>query len=176
MKPKRQYKPGPTDLCQTPPYALDPILPYLNKNWMWWEPAMGKGNIVNTLASREFWIRGTDIENGFDYFDFSPSDWDASITNPPYSLKFRWLARSIELGKPFALLVPVEMIGAKSAQDLLKYYHFEIMLLNRRVNFVMPNKGLNGAGAQFPVMWLCSGILPEKIVFGEINYPKKPKS
>jgi len=173
MKPKRQYKPGPMDNCQTPAYALDPILPYLNRDWTWWEPAEGKGNIATTMRQNGYTCWGTDIETGYDYFDYCPSGWDASITNPPYGLKFQWLKRIIELGKPFALLVPVEMIGAKTAQDFLKTIPFEIMLLNRRVNFVMPIKGLNGAGAQFPVMWLCSGILPEKIVFGEINYPKK---
>lgn len=133
---------------------------------------MGKGNIVNVLSDAGFNIRGTDIENGWDYFERPLSTlWDASITNPPYGLKYQWLQRSVELGKPFALLVPVEMLGAKKCQDILREVHFEIMLLNRRVNFEMPS-GKSDGQAQFPVMWLCSGILPEKIVFGEINYPK----
>ena len=174
MKLKLQYKSGPMDNCQTPPYALDPILPYLDKSLTWWEPAMGKGNIVNTLVDKGYKIHGTDIEKGWDYFYCElPTLWDVSITNPPYGLKFKWLARCYELGKPFALLVPVEMLGAKQTQELLKVNPFEIMLLNRRVNFEMPNKGYNGAGAQFPVFWLTSRILPEKVMFGEINQ-KKP--
>src|SRR3972149_9208023 len=140
MKPKKSYKPGPMDNCMTPPYALDPIMPFLEKGWMWWEPAMGTGNIVRTLRKHRYKIRGTDVVAGYGYFNWRPNSaaWDASITNPPYGLKYKWLSRSVELDKPFALLVPVEMLGAKKCQEWLKKIPFEIMLLNRRINFIMP--------------------------------------
>ena len=107
-----------------------------------------------------------------DFFESESPEWEASITNPPYGLKYKWLARSIELDKPFALLVPVEMLGAQGCQVLLKTIPFEIMLLNRRVNFIMPS-GKSDGQAQFPVMWLCHRILPEQVMFGEITYPPK---
>ncbi|MBN1430421.1 MAG: hypothetical protein JXB07_18775, partial [Anaerolineae bacterium] len=37
------------DDCQTPPYALDPLLPYLSHEWTIWEPARGDGQLVETL-------------------------------------------------------------------------------------------------------------------------------
>jgi hypothetical protein len=37
----------PKDCYQTPPTALLPLLPYLTSFKTIWEPAMGKGNIVN---------------------------------------------------------------------------------------------------------------------------------
>lgn len=189
MKPKtnRTSKKGSyvaigADVCQTPPYALGPILPYLKKNWMIWEPAAGEGNITNTLRQHGNLVVPTDISYAQDteawvgldkdFFLWEPGLWDAQVTNPPYSIKFKWLERSYELGKPFALLVPVDILGTKQAQVLFKQYGFEIMLLDTRVDFIMPNKGLSGAGAQFSTMWLCWNILPEKIMFGSISEAK----
>jgi hypothetical protein len=91
------------------------------------------------------------------------------MTNPPYSFKFDWLARCYELGKPFALLVPVETIGAKAAQRLMERYGAEQLLLDKRINFEMPNKGWAGSSAQFPVLWLCWRMLPQPIVYGRIT-------
>lgn len=165
------YVPQGYDACQTPPYALDPLLPYLLTEFTIWEPAQGEGLLVDALYDSGFeTVIGTDMLTGQNFLEYEPEqEWHIQVTNPPFSLKYKWLERSYELGKPFALLLPVETLGAKTAQELMKRYGFEIMLLNRRVSFKMPNKGWDGAGAQFPVMWLCWQLLPERIVFGEIT-------
>lgn len=183
MKPKvnraaKPYVAQKIDACQTPAYALDPLLPYLRRfvDPCIWEPANGAGQLSNALRTAGFeYVYTSDILTGESFFDFKPLLWDMIVTNPPYSLKFAWLKRCYELGKPFALLVPVEMIGAASGQVLMQRYGFEIMLLDKRVNFNMPNKGYEGHGAQFPVLWLTWRILPSPVVFGAITYPPKPK-
>jgi hypothetical protein len=181
MKPKtnRTSKQGPyvaigADACQTPVYALGPILPYLSKEITLWESACGDTSLSAELASTGHRVIATDLLEGaeYDFFKYEPVHWDVQVTNPPYSIKFPWLKRSYELGKPFALLVPVDILGAKKAQVLLQQYGFEIMLLDTRVDFIMPNKGLSGAGAQFATMWLCWNLLPEKIMFGSISQAK----
>lgn len=161
------------DRCNTPAYAVDPLLPYIRRDWIVWEPAAGTGNIVNTLAPYVTGIIGTDIHGDYaapphNFFDYQPRVFDAIVTNPPYSIKFDWLERCYGLGRPFALLVPVETIGAQSAQRQMERYGAELLLLNRRVNFEMPNKGWEGSAAQFPVLWLCWQILPIPIVYGKI--------
>ena len=174
MKPKINRIGDPNesqgfDRCQTPPYALDPLLPYIRREWAIWEPASGSGNLVSAVAWHVPEIIGTDILNGCNFFTWQPPHFDAIVTNPPYSIKFAWLDRCYQLGKPFALLVPVETIGAQSAQRLMERYGAELLLLNRRVNFEMPEKGYNGGGAQFPVLWLCWQLLPAPIVYGKIT-------
>lgn len=175
MKPKINRAGDPAesqgfDRCNTPPYALDPLLPYIDSGWCVWEPACGTGNIVDALAPHVLAICGSDLTSNppRNFFDWQPMYFDAIVTNPPYSIKFDWLARCYELGKPFALLVPVEMIGAQSAQRLMERYGCELLLLNRRVNFEMPNKGWEGSAAQFPVLWLCWKMLPAPIVYGKL--------
>ena len=59
--------------------------------------------------------------------------------------------------------VPLEMLGAASCQRLIRPHGFEVMLLDKRVNFKMPNKGYEGGGAQFPVIWLTWQILPNAV-------------
>lgn len=165
------YSPKGYDACQTPAYAIDPLLPYLDKDWIIWEPAAGENNLVEALYDSNYstnQVVVSDILTGQNFFEFSPELWDCLVTNPPYSIKYQWLERCYQLDKPFALLVPVEILGAKTAQNLLKQYGFEMMLLNKRVDFKMPNKGWDSS-AQFPVLWLCWQILPDKVMFGEIN-------
>lgn len=168
----------PFDLCQTPAYALDPMLPFLG--WSMpstvWEPAAGEGQLVEALYDggwKEAHVIQSDIQTGQNFFDYEPKNWDIIVTNPPFSLKLQWLERCYALGKPFALLVPVDVIGTKTAQALMQAHGFELMLLSDRVDFKMPNKGWNGAGAQFSVLWLCHNLLPEKVMFGDIEAGKK---
>lgn len=87
------------DRCQTPPYALDPILPHINKTWTIWEPARGEGNIARTLDYHGYTVIGTDILTGEDFFDTTVEHWDCIVTNPPYSIKYLWLERCYQLGK-----------------------------------------------------------------------------
>jgi hypothetical protein len=48
------------------------------------------------------------------------------------------------------LLVPVETIGTKGAQRLMERYGAEILLLDKRVNFRMPQKGWGWLGCAVP--------------------------
>jgi hypothetical protein len=168
----------PFDRCNTPSYALDPLLPYLKPEWVVWEPAAGTGSLYRALKPHALRTIGTElrtdeigdeVEGGRDFFAWEPAHFDAIVTNPPYSIKYDWLARCYEIGKPFALLVPVETIGAQAGQALMEKHGCELLLLNRRVNFEMPNKGWTGSSAQFPVLWLCWKLLPAPIVYGKLT-------
>lgn len=74
-----------------------------------------------------------------------------------------------QLGKPFALLMPVEVLGAKSAQRNFKAHGIEVILLDKRVNFKMPEKGWLGSGAQFPTAWFTWGLnIGKQITFATL--------
>lgn len=173
--PQDIYTPQGMDACQTPAYALDPLLPYLKQFKRIWEPACGEGLLVDALqdwTGARFEVIATDILQGQNFFDFEPEhEWECIVTNPPYSIKFQWLARCYTLGKPFALLMPVETLGTKTAQDLFERYGIEVILLDKRVNFKMPRKGWDSGGAQFPTAWFTWQLhLPAQLTYGKINY------
>jgi hypothetical protein len=162
MKPKLNRKPGGMDNCATPWYALEPLLPYLNPKWTYWDCASGEGNLARWFREHNLSIIETDIiYGGDDFLSMDQPVHDMIITNPPYSLKYKFLKRCYEVTGRFALLMPVETLGAKTAQDLFKAWGIELMFLDHRVNFKMPYKGWD-CQAQFPTMWFCMGLLPKE--------------
>lgn len=178
MKPKRNQKADvqasdPRDRCETPAYALDPLLPFIPPSARVWESACGTGRIVRVLERHGCSVIGTDLLDGVSFFSYAPPTWDILITNPPYSIKPQWIQRCYDLGKPFALLVPVETIGTGTVQRMMERHGCELLLLDKRVNFHMPNdpQGLQSS-AQFPVLWFCWQMLPAPIVYGRITRRK----
>lgn len=174
-KERKQRKAGRQDQCQTPPYALAPLLPYLPKESVIWEPCCGEGNIVSALTREGYSVVGSDIESGQDFRYWQPPHFDLIVTNPPYSqpLKNEFFARAYQLGKPFAFLVQVDTVGNKGWQLYAKEFGYEQMHLDERIDFKMPGKGYKRGGANFAVTWLCWRLLPERVIFGHIEKPKE---
>jgi hypothetical protein len=174
VKPKRNQKGSikkskTFDQCQTPFYALDPLIPYLPQGIIW-EPAAGDGHIVTKLELTGLDVIAGDILTGQNFFEYIPPQYDLQVTNPPYSIKYQWLERCYELEKPFALLLPLETMGAVKGQRLFERYGIEVILLDKRINFKMPYKKYGGGGAKFPVAWFTWGLnIGQQITFGKIQ-------
>ena len=151
---------------QTPPSALDPLIPYLDKNKTIWECASGKGYLANRLKQEGFKVIATDIITGFDFLTKEPDfDFDIIITNPPYSKKYEFLKKAYELNKSFAFLLPLTTFEGKKRQALFNKYGIEILLLKKRINFITPS----GRGTSwFATAWFCWHLLPQQINFSEV--------
>lgn len=180
MKPKINRKGSlvgakSMDQCQTPAYAIKPLLPYLKQYDVIWEPAAGEGYLIRALFDYGYQaVIASDVEKNF--FGWEPAYYTKHITNPPYSIKYPWLERCYELGRPFALLLPVETLGAARAQKLFDKYGIEVIFLSSRINFKMPNKGWNGSSAQFPTAWFTWKFgVGKPISFAKLDIPKKDK-
>jgi hypothetical protein len=179
-KPKTNYKPGPQDIAQTPPHAIEPLLPYLPTDWIIWESAAGPEHILyHAFEDRGYHVIGTDLLYGerYNFFTYQPDEWTIQITNMPFSIKYKWLARSFELDRPFALLAPYETTFAKDFQVLFRRYNnnpwpIEVLSPERRINYKMPNMGWGiteydeskgkivkrGDSAQMPTAWITWGL------------------
>jgi hypothetical protein len=180
MKPKTNRKgdkdqPMGFDSCQTPPYAVAPLVKYIPKSYRIWEPACGMGMMASALRGHGYDVIDTDILTGSNFFEFEPAEYDCIVTNPPYSAKYSWLERCYLLGKPFALLIPVESIGAWKAQRLYREYGTQFLFLNKRVDFIMPVKG-DESSAQFLVFWSCCDLLDDQVEYGDITKPSKRRA
>lgn len=179
MKPKSNtkgniYAPQGIDACQTPSYALNPLLPHLSQHKKVWESACGEGYMSRALEQKGYEVISSDIVDTRNFLTYEPELWDCIVTNPPYSIKYKWIERCYALGKPFALLLPVETLGAKTAQVMMQEHGVEIILLNQRVDFKMPNKGWLGSSAQFPVMWFTWKLdIGQQLTFASIIDAKR---
>ena len=153
-----------SDDFQTPPEALDYLVPFLKKDWLIWECAMGKGNLVKALREKGFNVIGTDILHGYDFLRWAPERFDCIVTNPPYSLKNEFLERCYELRKPFALLLPLTTLETRRRQRLFKEYGVEIIVLPKRINFETPSG--KGSGSWFAVAWFTNWLnIGKSLVF-----------
>ncbi len=140
---------------QTPPHALLPLYPYLKKDWKIWEPAWGEGNIVRELTKQGYDIFGTDIEGGADFLDPNSHvdfEWDCIVTNPPYSIKDKFLERCYSLDKPFALLMPLTALEGIKRQALYRENGVEVILMDKRINFETPYK-VEKSSSWFATAW-----------------------
>jgi hypothetical protein len=156
------------DDFQTPPAALDILLPYLTKFDMIWECACGNGNLVNALRANDYKVIGTDKE-----YDFitspPPADVKCIVTNPPYSLKNEFVARCFVLGLPFALLMPLSALEGKERQVFYRQSGLQLIIPDKRFHFACPEK-VQGreSNSWFATAWFCHGLsLPRDLLFVE---------
>lgn len=157
MKPKTNYsaKTSPQkDNCQTPPYAVDWLIDHQRIAGPVWEPAPGEGLLARRLRERGI----ETIATQSDFFTTTPPRTGVPltmrwlITNPPFSLKYPWLERCYEIGMPFALLMPSDVLFAQRAQNLFNKHGIYVRIPNRRINFKMPDKGWQSS-AQMSTSW-----------------------
>jgi hypothetical protein len=161
---KPPLKQGNSDDFQTPPGALEPLLPYLRKDWVIWECACGKGNLVEGLKQKGFNVFGTDLyveygdEPKKDFLTEAPNRaFDCIITNPPYRYKQQFLERCYELKKPFALLLPLTTFETEKRQRLFRENGIEVIFMPKRINFETPNKIVNSS-SWFATAWFTWGL------------------
>lgn len=163
-KPKNQGVKH-SDHFQTPPEAILPLLPFLTKDLIVWEPACGKGNLVRAFKSHGYDCFGTDLLTGHDFLTMdAPRPYDVIVTNPPFTVKDGVIARCYEIGKPWALLLPLTALEGQFRQYLYRKHGVQVLVMPKRVNFETPNDA--GSSSWFPTMWVTHGLrLPSDLTF-----------
>lgn len=145
------------DDFQTPPEALDPLLPYIPEDSLVWECACGNKNLVKGLHNAGFPVIASDILTGQDFLTWEPDfPYELILTNPPYSLKNEFLERCYSLGKPFALLMPLTALESKKRQSLYREHGLELIILPKRIAFETPS-GCKSS-PWFSVAWFTYGL------------------
>lgn len=163
---------NPNDEFYTPNYAITPLLKYLKpKSTIWCPFDAEDSNYVKLFSGQGFKVLNTHIENGFDFFEMQMPECDYIISNPPYSLKFEVFKRLFGIGKPFAMLVGVVGLFESAKRfNLFKENKFEIMYFDKRIsyfkNYTDQKPSLN---PPFSSVYMCSGILPNQIIFEPIS-------
>ena len=155
---------------QTPPYAARPILKYLRKNWTVWEPACGKGNLVSAFQDAGRKVVASDIQSGQDFLTWKPRrPFDIVVTNPPHRYMTAFIRRCYELGKPFALLLPLRALEHRERHELYRQYGLQLLLMDRRIEFE-PEDGSESSGdILFSSGWFCWKLLPSDLMFARVS-------
>ena len=136
----------------------------------------GRSHIVDVLEEAGYEVVCSDLSTGQDFFAFSRADVaamavDVAVTNPPYSVRRRWLAHLVELGVPFAILVPETGVGEWAFEPLREVgAEAGLLLLNRRIAYSQRWSERPVGNPPFSSGWVCRGLLPpgQQLVFGEV--------
>lgn len=160
------------DEFYTPSYAVEPLYDFIKPNSTIWCPFDTNNSLfVKLLTSQGHRVINTHLETGHNFFEVDPLECDYIISNPPYSLKYEVFARLFEIGKPFAMLVGV--VGLFESQkrfNLFKNNDFEILYMNKRISYFKDyNDQKPSLNPPFSSVYLTSKMLPQQIVFREVN-------
>lgn len=143
------------DECYTPAEGVEPLLkhlPYWVKN-VWCPCDKPESEIVKALKDSGRVAMATHIDDGVDFLKAAPDPtlYDMIITNCPYSNKDDFIRHCIELGRPWALLLPLDSLCGKHRFELYqKAKHIGVITLHDRLDFT--GKKANW----FYNAWVCS--------------------
>lgn len=161
----------------TPKYAVDILLPYLQKDKVIWAPfSRDEHHFADYLRELGYRVHNThydpDTGEGDDFLTYDPDfDFDLIIDNPPFKGKAKYVERALSWGCPFALFLPFNSFGDNGIPKLFMEHNVEPQMLipDRRTEFLnQPKRGIS-----FKTVYICSGILPKQIVFCKLEKPKR---
>jgi hypothetical protein len=156
---KRPFPNAPrSDEYYTPDYGFELLRPYLPRDVTIWEGAWGTGQLAEHIEAAGYRVVG---DPTWDFLKTRPDDWDLLCTNPPYSRKDEFLERAYALGKPFALLLPVQALGGGARNALFRRHGIELLIPSKRITF-------RGDACCFATAWFCWRLkLPAQLTFVE---------
>ncbi len=152
----RVKKDGPGDEYYTPDYIVEILVPYLKKKnfkTIWCPCDKDWSEYVKVLSANGFNVVYTHIDEGQDFLTFEPDfEFDAIVTNPPFSIKNKILDKCISYGKPWALLLSATCIQGASLIKTISQQDINFIIFDRRISY-------NGERPPFPSWYFTHGIL-----------------
>ncbi len=154
------------DLYETPAVAVEALLRVEKLPRVLWEPAAGRGAIVNVLRSHGHAIVASDlIDYDFD-LDFAvdflktnkaPGRCTAIITNPPYKLATEFAAHALDLVPHVYFLLRLAFLESAKRTKVLERRGLRAVYVFRKRLPMMHRDGWTGrrASSAIPFAWFC---------------------
>ena len=154
----------------TPYYAVEPIVKYIPKHYKIWCPFDEKWSaFYQTFKNLGYDVIRSHISEGKNFFTYEPEEYDIIISNPPFSIKDEILERLYELGKPFAVLLPLNSLQGKSRYKFFSQ-GIQILTFDQRIGFHnQSNMNLTIEGSPFATAYFCRDVLPNDLIIEELN-------
>lgn len=166
------YVRDPHDWYVEPPFCTELLLDRVQFEKVW-DPACGRGTIVETCHTRGIEAIGTDIVDrihadsplSVDFLSPTlapPLDWTDIITNPPYRHAEAFVRRAFELdARRIAVLVRLDFLASQRRQVLFREYQpILVLVLSRRPSMPPGQALLNGTkptSGQHDYCWIIWG-------------------
>lgn len=175
MNFSQQIKTSKSDEYYTPRYAVEIILPYLEKFEHIWCPFDKEhSEFVKALQERGKKVTFGHIDTGQDFFSYdkAPGGVDCIVSNPPFSKRDKVFLRLYELGLPFAMIMNNNgLFDSKARYELFKKNNFELLIPKGRMRFFDETMEVKNS-PNFQSIYVCNGILPQTIEFVDMDIEK----
>ena len=116
------------DCYETPPVAVEALLRVEQLPHFLWEPACGRGNIVNVLRAAGHEVFASDLVDYGDPTHFyrrdflmeykAPDKCEAIITNPPFKLAEQFVAHALRLCPRVIMLLRLAFLESERRREL----------------------------------------------------------
>ena len=159
-----------SDEYYTPPKAVTCLLKYIPQQFktIWCPFDKDNSSYVQELEKAGYNVISSHIDNGENFFYYSPKEYDCIISNPPFSLKDQVLKRLRELDKPFAILLPLPSLQGQSRFEYLK--DCQALIFDKRINFYRDEERTELVkGVAFASIYICKDFLPKDLIFERLQ-------
>ena len=169
------YSAGSNDECYTPDYGVTPILKYIPEGVTVWCPFDTKESEFVKQISKQNKVVHSHLENGQDFYDYEPKQWDVIVSNPPFTGKRQIFERALSFGKPFALIMTNTWLNDSAPKQLFKNKDLQLLMFDKRMKFISPD-GRDNNKITFSSSYYCWDFLPKQIIMEEIKVTKPSAS
>ena len=164
---KLMYSKGDNDECYTPHYAVKPILKYIPKDAIVWCPFDTKESEFVKQISNTNQVEYSHINNGQDFFQYEPDDWDIMLSNPPFTNKRKYFERALSFNKPFALIMTNTWLNDSAPKQLFEDKDLQLLMFDKRMKFNSPD-GRSNDKITFSSSYYCWNFLPKQIIMDKL--------
>lgn len=166
------------DEMYTPFYAVAPLVKHLKNSGyktIWCPFDQEWSAYVRTFREEGFNVIQSSLADGKDFFEYEPDEsYDVIISNPPFSRKDEVLCRLDKLGKPFAILLPLNSLQGKSRFSVFKT-GIQLLSFDQRIGFHTP-KSMEAPieGSPFASAYFCRDFLLRDLIVERLNKYDRP--
>lgn len=122
---------------------------------------------VKVLTDHDFQVTYSHIWTGTDFFDLDLTEYDAVVSNPPFSKREAILDKCFKSETPFALILNFNgLFDSKKRWELFRNNDFELIIPKGRMHFSDGKKVLNSPN--FQSVYVCKGMAEKQIEFVEM--------
>ena len=177
IKNQIYYVNGGGDEQYTPRYGVEVLLPHIKhlKDKIIWCPFDKEDSeFVKVLTENGFKVVYSHLEYGQDFFAYEPDNWDILISNPPYHNKRKFWERCLDLGKPFALLLPLNILSDSvinvTMRERERERELQLLIPSRRMRFFNKITGETGKQPTFKASYFGVNIFKQQIILQDMSF------
>lgn len=102
------------------------------------------------------------IDEGKDFFEYEPDNWDIAISNPPFSRKLDVFKRLNSFNKPWAMVMNLMALNYQEVGNYFADNPIQLLIPDKKISF-------NGNQSSFNSCYVCKNFLDKDLQFVHVE-------